>query len=358
MDAIDTALVDIKPGSIGLLAYEQFPIPDAVRTAVRNLSGVSPLDEVMKMDMVLGRIFADAVLKIIKQTGRKPREIRAVGSHGQTVLHLPDSTCPRTLQIGDANIIASRTGIPTVADFRRADMAAGGQGAPLAPALHAHYFRSATTDRLVLNIGGIANITLLPAAQDIEVTGFDTGPGNGLLDDWNRRHCGTRMDRNGAWAATGSVSQALLDKLLADPYFAKAPPKSTGRDYFSLGWLDGVLEEYAQTPGAEHVQATLVMLTARTIADAIGLYALSTMEIYVCGGGMHNPVLMQTLQTCLPETSIATTQPLGIHPDAVEAVTFAWLAHCRMNGIPGNLPPVTGAERPVILGAVYEGSEK
>lgn len=358
MDAIDTALVDIKSGCIALLAYEQFPMPEQVRTAVRNLSGASPLDEVIQMDVVLGRLFGDAVLKIIKQTGHKPMDIRAVGSHGQTILHLPDATEPRTLQIGDANIIARRTGIPTVTDFRRADMAAGGQGAPLAPALHAHYFRSATTDRLILNIGGIANITLLPAAQDIEVTGFDTGPGNGLLDDWNSRHKGTSMDRNGAWAASGKVDQSLLKLLLADPYFAKAPPKSTGRDYFNLAWLDGVLEEHSQAPGAEHVQATLVKLTARNIADAISQYAPSTREIYVCGGGMHNPHLMQTLQSCLPEAIMATTEPLGIQPDAVEAVTFAWLAHCRMEETPGNLPSVTGAERPVILGAIYQAGKK
>ena len=358
MDAIDTALVNIDAGSISLLAYQQFPIPDQIRSAVRNLSAASPLDEVMRMDVALGRLFADAVLKIIELAGKQSQDIRAVGSHGQTVLHHPDSTEPRTLQIGDANIIAYRTGIPTVADFRRADMAAGGQGAPLAPALHAAFFRSATGDRVILNIGGIANITLLPAAADIEVTGFDTGPGNGLLDDWNRRHRGTTMDENGVWAASGRVDKPLLNLLLADPYFSKAPPKSTGRDYFNLEWLDGLLGIYAQTPGPEHVQATLEMLTAHNVADAIRLYAGSSREIYVCGGGTHNIHLMQTLETCLPEATIATTDPLGIPPDAVEAVTFAWLAHCRMEGIPGNLPSVTGAERPVMLGAVYEGSEK
>jgi anhydro-N-acetylmuramic acid kinase len=358
MDAIDTALVSIESGSIDLLAYQQFPISDQVRSAVRNLSAASPLDEVMHMDVVLGHLFADAVLKIIEQTGNNAQDIRAVGSHGQTVLHHPDSPEPRTLQIGDANIIAYRTGIPTVADFRRADMAAGGQGAPLAPALHAHFFRSATGDRVVLNIGGIANITLLPAATDIEVTGFDTGPGNGLLDDWNRRHRGTAMDENGAWAASGRVDKPLLNLLLADPYFSKAPPKSTGRDYFNLEWLDGLLGKYTQAPEPEHVQATLVMLTARNIADAIKLHAGSSREIYICGGGMHNTHLIQTLETCLPEATIATTDSLGIPPDAVEAVTFAWLGHCRLEGIPGNLPSVTGAETPVMLGAVHEKVKK
>lgn len=357
MDAIDTALVNIEPGSIELLAYEQFPFTDEVRNAVRELSGASDLDKVMRMDVLLGRLFTDAVLKIIKQTGRTPQDIKAVGSHGQTVLHHPEATEPRTLQIGDANIIACRTGITTIADFRRADLAAGGQGAPLAPALHAQYFRSDRVDRVVLNIGGIANITLLPAARDIRVTGFDTGPGNGLLDDWNRRHLGTSMDRNGAWAASGKADQNLLKLLLADPYFSKAPPKSTGRDYFNLEWLDGVLRKYAQGSDPEDVQATLLMLTVRSIADAIRQYAPTTSEIFVYGGGMHNPYLMQALGTCLPGGSIATTELLGIQPDAVEAVTFAWLAHCRMEKIPGNLSSVTGAEKSIILGAIYEGTK-
>lgn len=358
MDAIDTALVNIGSGSIELLAYQQFPFADEVRSTVRTLSGASSLDEVMHMDVVLGRLLAEAVLNILRQTGRTPQHIRAIGSHGQTVLHHPGNAVPRTLQIGDASIIAYRTGITTVADFRRADLAAGGEGAPLAPALHAQYFRSNRVDRVILNIGGIANITLLPAARDAGVTGFDTGPGNGLLDDWNRRHRGTSMDRDGAWAASGKVDQSLLSLLLTDPYFSKAPPKSTGRDYFNLGWLDGTLGKYALPLGAEDVQATLAMLTARNIADAIKQYAPSTGEIFVCGGGMHNPHLMQVLGSCLPGGSIATTEVLGIQPDAVEAVTFAWLAHCRMEQVPGNLPSVTGAERPVILGAIYESSNK
>ena len=356
MDAIDTALVDIEPGSLNLKQYQQFPLPEMIRDGVRKLSGSSSLDEVMCMDAELGQLFADAVLEIVKRSGLNKERIRAVGSHGQTVMHCPEDAPPRTLQIGDANIIACRTGLTTVTDFRRLDLAAGGQGAPLAPALHAQYFRSGSVDRVILNIGGIANITLLPASRQEVVTGFDTGPGNGLMDDWNHRHNHTPMDKDGKWAASGKLDQSLLEQLLSDPYFSHTPPKSTGRDYFNLEWLDMMLEKFTRPVAAVDVQATLLLLTVHNIADAITRYAPSAREIYVCGGGIHNPVLMQALETCLPDRTIASTAVLGIHPDAVEAVTFAWLARCRLDGIPGNLPSVTGAERPMILGAVYEGT--
>ena len=357
MDAIDTALVDIEPGSLALVEYEQFPLPEEIRTGVRQLSGSSSLDAVTHMDAVLGRLFAEAVNAIIKQSGISGAQIRAVGSHGQTILHHPESSPPRTLQIGDASIIAYRTGITTVADFRRMDLAAGGQGAPLAPALHAQYFRSDSADRIILNIGGIANITLLPSSIQREVSGFDTGPGNGLMDDWNRRHNNTNMDRDGKWAASGEVNQSLLDELLSDPYFSQAPPKSTGRDYFNLEWLDEMLNRSTPSLSAVDVHATLVQLTACNISDAINNHAPSTREIYVCGGGIHNPILMKALASRMPENTIASTESLGVDPDGVEAVTFAWLAHCRMEGIPGNLPSVTGAREPVILGAIYERSK-
>ena len=356
MDAVDTALVRIETGSLEVVKYEQFSISDELRTEVRDLSSISSLDKVTRIDAVLGNLFADAALKIIEHAGIQKTDIRAIGSHGQTVLHYPDINPPRTLQIGDASIIAYHTGVTTVTDFRRMDMAAGGQGAPLAPALHAHYFRSTEADRVILNIGGIANITLLPSSPEAEITGFDTGPGNGLLDDWNRRHNNTDMDRDGVWAASGIPDQSLLEGLLSDPYFSKPPPKSTGRDYFNLHWLDGMLKAYI-TDKTRDVQATLVQLTGRTISDAITSHAPLAREIYVCGGGMHNPVLMAALESYIPDKMITSTQTLGIDPDAVEAVTFAWLAHCRLNDIPGNLPSVTGAERPVILGAVYDGTK-
>ena len=357
MDAIDTVLVSIDGGSLDIIQYEQYPITEKLRGEVRALSSASSAQEISRIDGVLGGLFADAALKIIRESGIPGTGIRAIGSHGQTVLHYPEAHPPRTLQIGDANIIAWATGITTVSDFRRMDMAAGGQGAPLAPILHAHFFRTEKTDRIILNVGGIANITVLPSDLQAEITGFDTGPGNGLLDDWNRRHNNTAMDTDGAWAASGRVNHSLLNGLLSDPYFSSPPPKSSGRDYFNLPWLEGKLDALKPT-NPEDVQATLLQLSAISIADAILLHAPAAAEIYVCGGGIHNPVLISALAARLPGRTPASTQVLGMDPDAVEAITFAWLAHCRLEGIPGNLTSVTGAELPAVLGAVYEGSKK
>ena len=235
-------------------------------------------------------------------------------------------------------------------------MAAGGQGAPLAPAFHACYLRSGESDRVILNIGGIANITLLPRNPAAAVTGFDTGPGNGLLDDWNYLHNGTPMDRDSAWAGTGNAVDNLLQDLLADPYFSLPPPKSTGRDYFNLAWLNSHLKAYAAAAPAD-VQATLLQLSARSITDAVTREAPATAEIYVCGGGVHNPRLLELVRQRLPAIHIAATSEVGLDPDAVEAVTFAWLAKRRLDGMPGNLPAVTGAEKEVLLGGVYAPSQ-
>ncbi|MEX2524031.1 MAG: anhydro-N-acetylmuramic acid kinase [Gammaproteobacteria bacterium] len=353
MDAIDTALVRFDEDSPDILEYRQYPIDDRIRHAVRALTSESNIKEISRLDAVLGKLFADAVLGIIDQAGLTPADIDVIGSHGQTVLHLPDAEQPRTLQIGDPDIIAFRTGITTVADFRRMDLAAGGQGAPLAPAFHNHYLRNPDKNRIILNIGGIANITLLPAEQSAPVRGFDTGPGNGLLDDWNFRHRRTSMDEDGTWAGSGNVDESLLKSLLEDPYFSLPPPKSSGRDYFNLAWLDAHLQTQGHTISAEGVQATLLQLSARTIADAVTEHAPETGEIYVCGGGVHNPLLMKTLSNHLPNLHIGSTRDVGIDPDAVEAVTFAWLARRRLEGKPGNLPSVTGAKKAVLLGAIY-----
>lgn len=354
MDAIDVALVRFENQTFEIREYEQYPIADEIRTAVRNLSAKSDIEEISKLDALLGVLFAHAVIAIIDKAAIKAKEISAIGNHGQTILHLPEAEPPRTLQIGDPNIIACRTGITTVADFRRMDMAAGGQGAPLAPAFHGRYFRTDKNDRVILNIGGIANITLLPAHPEADVTGFDTGPGNGLMDDWNFKHNQTCMDKNGVWAASGTVNAELLAGLLNDPYFLLPPPKSTGRDDFNLTWLEGRLQEYGKSLSAEDVQATLLELTAQNITNAVKVFADQTEEIYVCGGGAHNPALMGRLKKLLPGIPVASTGDIGIDPDAVEAVTFAWLAKQRMEGKPGNLPSVTGAREAVLLGAIYE----
>ncbi len=358
MDAIDAALVRFDGDSFSLTAYEQYPIEAGIRSAVRSLDGSAPMQEISRLDAVLGELFADASLKIAAQAGINPADIHAIGSHGQTVLHLPDAQPPRTLQIGDPNIIAAATGITTIADFRRMDMAAGGQGAPLAPAFHNRFLRSGENDRVILNIGGIANITVLPRDETVPITGFDTGPGNGLLDDWNYRHNRTAMDIDGNWAASGNINDDLLRQMLDEDYFSRRPPKSSGRDYFNLDWLDGVLRESRHGIAPEDVQATLLRLSAQTIADAVTDFAHGTQEMFVCGGGVHNPLLVKTLRELLPGLTIGPTSDIGMDPDAVEAVTFAWLAKCRLDGEPGNLPSVTGAREAVLLGGIYEASHK
>lgn len=354
MDAIDTALVRFDESSFELVAYDQFPFSDNIRNPVRELTGQSRPADIDRYHSLLGELFADAVLTIIKHSGIQAKDVSAIGSHGQTILHLPDADPPRTWQIGDAAAIAGKTGIITVADFRRADMEAGGQGAPLAPALHASLFRSVDVDRCILNLGGIANITVLPADTNKAVTGFDTGPGNGLMDDWNRLHNKTNMDKDGKWALSGAPDATLLRHLLSDPYFTRPFPKSTGRDYFNLQWLEQQLAVLETQFLPEDIQATLLELTVTSIADAIKSQTAVISELYLCGGGTHNKALVEKLRTQLPGILISSTQTLGLDPDAVEAVTFAWLAKQRLEGKPGNLPSVTGAEKAVLLGTVFE----
>ena len=274
----------------------------------------------------------------------------AIGSHGQTLRHEPYSEAPFTLQIGNPGIIAAGTGITTVADFRSADIALGGQGAPLAPAFHEWLLREPGALRAVVNIGGIANVTILPPG-DGATTGFDTGPGNTLLDAWCREHRGQSFDESGAWAADGNVDQALLERLLGDPYFSAAPPKSTGFEYFNLGWLDAAGVD--NIPPVD-VQATLAALTARTIGDAIRDAASDRCEVFVCGGGVHNDELMRLLAEELPGCRVQSTGAAGLDPDWVEAVAFAWLAKRRLASETGSLASVTGANRDSILGVIHE----
>jgi anhydro-N-acetylmuramic acid kinase len=301
----------------------------------------------------IGRAFADAALRLLRQAGIDPGSVRAIGSHGQTIRHGPRGETPFTLQIGDANVIAERCGITTVADFRRRDMAAGGQGAPLLPALHAALFAQPGRTRVVLNLGGIANITVLPGDPQQSIRGFDTGPANCLMDAWIARHHGVGHDEGGAWAAEGRVDQALLDALLADAYFASPPPKSTGRELFNLDWLAQRLAGDAHE--AVDVQATLLELTARSAAQAIRTHASDADDVLVCGGGVHNPLLMAALRRGLAPLPVRSTQELGIDADFVEATAFAWLAKRRLDALPGNLPEVTGARGERVLGAIYFG---
>jgi anhydro-N-acetylmuramic acid kinase len=280
------------------------------------------------------------------------QQVRAIGSHGQTLLHRPRGAPAFTFQIGDANRIAERTGIDVVADFRRRDVAAGGEGAPLAPAFHAAAFGAAGVTRVVVNIGGIANITVLGA--DGGVSGFDTGPGNCLMDLWAREHLGMPFDRDGAFAASAAVHLELLRRLLTEPYLKLSPPKSTGRELFNRGLLDAALDGLDVSAAA--VQSTLCEYTATTIAYGTTFIARAhPEELLVCGGGAWNTELMRRLVARMPETRVLTTAHHGIAPQHVEAAAFAWLAHQYLEGRPGNLTAVTGARGPRVLGALHAG---
>ncbi|HEU4663238.1 MAG TPA: anhydro-N-acetylmuramic acid kinase [Dokdonella sp.] len=351
-DGIDAALVRFDPRP-ELVAARTFAYPAPLRARVlafaRSAVEVA-LDDFGRLDVEIGSHFADAANALLRHSGVDAGDVAAIGSHGQTVCHRPQGPSPFTLQIGDPNVIAERTRITTVADFRRADVAAGGQGAPLLPALHAAVFADAVETRAILTLGGIANLTLL--APGASVLGFDTGPANCLLDAWAARHLGTERDDGGAWARSGRSAESLVDDWLGEAYFAEAPPKSTGREVFNLDWL------LARLPAAiepADVQASLLVLSARSIARALRVHGGGAREVYACGGGVHNAALIEALRREMPDVRVDTTAALGIDPDFVEAVGFAWLAQARLGGVPGNLPSVTGARGPRVLGGVYAG---
>lgn len=351
-DGIDAALVRFEQNQPRLVHALTHAWPEALRTQILRVAQdetTLDLDTFGRLDVAVGRTFADAVEALLVQSGTPAASIRAVGSHGQTIRHRPSGEHPFTLQIGNAAVIAERCGIDTIADFRSADVAAGGQGAPLLPAIHAMLLGARGHTRVVLNLGGIANITVLGA--DGSVLGFDTGPANGLMDAWCLRHRGEAFDRGGTFAASGQVDETLLAQLLRDPYFAMPPPKSTGREHFHLAWLDAQLHALSILPA--DVQATLLEFTARSIAMAIDAHAKDAVDVLLCGGGVHNPVLVQRLQDELEPRELASTAVYGVDPDFLEATAFAWLARQRLLGLPGNLPAVTGAKGFRVLGAVY-----
>jgi anhydro-N-acetylmuramic acid kinase len=355
-DGIDVALASFDPAPRlhGALTH---PYPDDLRRRILDLAqgdGRIALDELGALDVEISQHFAGAANRLLQRERIDAIAVAALGSHGQTVRHRPQQEPPYTLQLGDANVIAELTGITTVADFRRRDVAAGGQGAPFAPAFHAAMLPRDGCSRVVLNLGGIANITILPSAQNVPVLGFDTGPASCLLDAWAQQHLAAAFDNGGAFAASGHADPALLARLLGDSYFAAAPPKSTGREVFHPTWLRERLQGFSLPPA--DVQATLVALTARSIADAVRAYAGSASEMLVCGGGVHNPVLLRAIADELAPLPVASTATLGIDPDFVEAMLFAWLARERMCGRPiADLPAVTGARGARVLGGVYFG---
>ena len=354
MDAIDAALVDFSGPHPQLIESRSTPLPAALRERLEAL--VHPdwrgtLAELGQLDAQLGEAFADAACRLLEQAELTASAVTAIGSHGQTVFHAPAGALGFSIQIGDPNRIAARTGITTVADFRRRDIAVGGQGAPLVPAFHRAVLQDPVKNRVILNLGGIANITCLPADPAGAVIGFDTGPGNTLLDAWIRRHRDQPFDADGAWAASGNTIPALLTRLLADPYFALPAPKSTGRELFHLHWLDTTLDP-SWAPA--DVQATLLELTAVSIAEAITRHCLAD-EVIVCGGGSRNTQLMARLSTLLPAAEVKPSDACGVPAQWMESMAFAWLARETLNGRAGNLPSVTGAQQAVVLGGIFPG---
>lgn len=355
MDAIDAALIDCSDKQIKLVSHHSQPLTNETRQKINTLCAGCD-DELKKMlllDTDLGKQFANCANSLVKKNALDATDIKAIGSHGQTLRHYPQAPIRNSLQIGNPNTIAELTGITTVADFRRRDMAAGGQGAPLVPAFHETIFRNDKMNTVVLNIGGIANITLLPADKSKEVTGFDTGPGNGLLDAWIQTHKPVHYDEAGNWAASGLVNTELLTLFLGDPYFQQDYPKSTGRELFNIDWLNKKLAQYKQRLPANDIQATLVELTAQSIANDVKAFALPIERLLVCGGGARNTYLMSRLQSLLTTTTVSTTETVSFEPEWIEAMAFAWLAKQTLNNLTGNIPSVTGADSSVILGAVY-----
>jgi len=357
VDGIDAALVEFSPaGTISLRFGRTYPWDACLRAqlvALGQEGGLLTLDAIGELDVRIARAFAAAANQALTDSQTPASSVAAIGSHGQTLRHRPWGEVPYTLQLGDPSTLAEHTGITVIADFRRRDVAAGGHGAPLLPGLHAALLRCADESRAVLNLGGIANLTLLPADPAQPVRGFDTGPANGLMDAWCLRHLDAPFDQDGAFARSGSVDAALLKRLLSDPWFSVPPPKSSGRDQFHLAWLD------AQLAGSEHpadVQATLLVLSARTIAQALTAEQPGTARLIACGGGVHNPALMDALRAELPDYVVESSAEHGLAPDHIEAMGFAWLARQTLTGLPGNLPSVTGASGLRVLGGIYPAS--
>ncbi len=357
IDAIDAVLVQLPSGAAPeILATHSHAIDPGLRRDILAVaSGAQDdLDSCARLDRRLGQAFAETALALLDHSGYQARQIRAIGSHGQTVRHCPDGAPAYSVQLADPATIATLTGIDVVADFRRHDIAAGGQGAPLVPAFHAALWRHERDNRVILNLGGMSNITWLPAAADIAIGGLDCGPGNVLLDSWIRRCRGERLDNNGDWAASGQVIPELLATMLEDPFFRRPPPRSTGREYFNLDWLMQHLPADQRWPDND-IQATLAELTAASVGQAIKDFCpLACDEMIVCGGGANNRDLCQRLQRH-GRYRLVTSELRGMAPQWVEACAFAWLARETLAGRPGNVPEVTGASRALVLGGIYCG---
>ena len=346
-DAIDAALVGFESdGTTQLISTHTLELPADLKTRIiaAQTRADTTIRDVCEQDVALSLLYATAVKTLLGKAKVPTSKIEAIGNHGQTLLHAPEADHPFTLQIGDNHRLAELLGITVVGDFRRRDIAAGGQGAPLVPAFH-RTLVSQTETAGFLNVGGIANVSII--APD-RVSGFDTGPGNTLSDAWIRKHQQQAFDAGGAWASTGTVNESLLEHMLADPYFSRSAPKSTGQDYFNLAWLENLkVDQLAPVD----VQRTLVELTARSASDA--LKASGCERVYLCGGGRHNDLLTQRIRSLVAPIEVADTCELGVDADFMEAVAFAWLAKQCLDRASGNVPAVTGAQSERVLGVIY-----
>ncbi|MDZ4201741.1 MAG: anhydro-N-acetylmuramic acid kinase [Gallionella sp.] len=348
LDGIDAVLVDCSFPSPQLIAQHYLPFDGELKEALLALHqpGHNELHRTQLAGNRLSTLYASAVARVLELSGITPSEIRAIGCHGQTLRHCPEQGY--TLQIGNAALLAELAQIDVISDFRSRDIAAGGQGAPLVPAFHDRILRHSDIHRVIVNIGGIANLTDLPPYGS--TSGFDCGPGNLLMDAWCARHTGKPYDDNGTWAASGRPLPGLLDRMLAEPFFSLSPPKSSGRDLFNMTWLQSKLDG---NEAPADVQASLLELTSQTIAQAIRMYCGGAKEIYLCGGGAHNHSLSHRLAMLLPDSTLNSTDHVGVNGDYLEAIAFAWLAQQTILGKPANLPQVTGARHPCILGAIH-----
>ena len=348
LDGIDAALVEISVDSIKLLGthYQAYPAPLKTRLLALHHAAHDELHLAALIANELTRSYAQATTCLLQTLDVQPGQVHAIGCHGQTLRHRPEQGY--TVQLGNAALLAELSGITVISDFRSRDIAAGGQGAPLVPAFHNHMLRHPTTHRVIVNIGGICNLTDLK--PDCALTGFDCGPGNLLMDAWIAQHRDEHYDKDGAWAASGKIIPALLQALIDEPFLSAAPPKSSGRDLFNMAWLNRHLHG-EETPA--DVQATLLALTGHAIIDSIQRFCTGTQEVYLCGGGTHNLALVEYLRAAMPECHIRATDVLGVQADWMEAIAFAWLARQALHGIPTDLRTVTGARHPCILGAIY-----
>jgi anhydro-N-acetylmuramic acid kinase len=367
LDAIDVAVVDIQrigssnDNKISLIASHSVPLPNAIKSQLIHLSfepdiNINVLGET---SIELAQLFAKAINDLLKSQNIDSKQVVAIGSHGLTIRHQPNSPLPFSMQITDSNLLAQLTAIDVISDFRNMDIAAGGQGAPLVPAFHQAIFSEVEGGCIILNLGGIANITVLNPKE--KVLGYDTGPANTLLDAWCQKHTGNTYDKNGQWAASGKVIPELLEIMLEEPYLSMPFPKSTGKELFNLSWLEQKLSLHAEkidigltefSIAPQDIQATLLQLTVLSTASQIKLFS-HTKTLFICGGGVHNQFLIRQLERQLPQHKIKSTETFGINSDALEAMAFAWLAYCRINLISANSPSVTGAQSQIIMGCWY-----